>query len=77
MSRYRYEDNPLKFLSLAILVAVITLRSSVAAPPETDEEPPSAAEELISQAVFKRFSNFTALFGPEVSEKLKFCIDDV
>lgn len=66
-----------KLLSIAIFLALIAFRLSSAASPPIEEDTPSAAEELISQAVFKRFSNFTALFGRDVSDKLKFCIDDV
>ncbi|KAK1357427.1 ABC transporter domain-containing protein [Heracleum sosnowskyi] len=44
---------------------------------DNSDESSSAAEDVVAQAAFKRFSNFTSLFGPEVAKKLKFCIKDV
>lgn len=50
--------------------------SSMAASDASDDSS-SAAEDVVAQAAFKRFSNFTSLFGPEAAKKLKFCIKDV
>ncbi|KAL0390083.1 UNVERIFIED_CONTAM: ABC transporter G family member 28 [Sesamum calycinum] len=36
-----------------------------------------AAMELLSQALFSRFSNFSSYFGPEISKVLGFCISDI
>ncbi|KAL0436408.1 UNVERIFIED_CONTAM: ABC transporter G family member 28 [Sesamum radiatum] len=36
-----------------------------------------AAMELLSQALFSRFSNFSSYFGPEISKVLGFCINDM
>ena len=44
-------------------------------PTATADNP--AAMQLLSQAMFKRFNNFSAFFGPDVKKHLKFCIRDM
>ncbi|XP_041995410.1 ABC transporter G family member 28-like [Salvia splendens] len=44
-------------------------------PAATADNP--AAMELLSQAMFKRFNNFSAFFGPDVKKHLKYCIRDM
>lgn len=74
-------------LTFTITTVIITLISPVRSADSAyaamagggggDDESSSAAEDVVAQAAFKRFSNFTSLFGPEVAKKLKFCIKDV
>lgn len=74
------------FLTFTIAAVIMTLipparsaESAYAAMAGSDnsDDSSSAAEDVVAQAAFKRFSNFTSLFGPEVAKKLKFCIKDV
>ncbi|EPS60818.1 hypothetical protein M569_13983, partial [Genlisea aurea] len=51
--------------------------SSVDATGDATSTPNEAAAQLLSQAIFSRFSNFSKYFGPDIKKLLGFCIRDV
>ncbi|KAL1558512.1 ABC transporter G member 28, variant 2 [Salvia divinorum] len=53
-----------------------TAADAAAADPTATADNP-AAMQLLSQAMFSRFNNFSAFFGPDVKKHLKFCIRDM
>lgn len=76
------------FFTFTITAVIVTLISPVHSASDSayasalgggggDGETSSAAEDVVAQAAFKKFSNFTSLFGPEVAKRLKFCIKDM
>ncbi|WOG87603.1 hypothetical protein DCAR_0206833 [Daucus carota subsp. sativus] len=76
------------FFTFTITAVIVTLISPVHSASDSayasalgggggDGETSSAAEDVVAQAAFKKFSNFTSLFGPEVAKRLKFCIKDI